>query len=64
MGATEPTHSAGAVVLLASVVAVTVTAVAAADARHLGTVAVPGQQRVAGPAVVHALLHGVAAGGV
>ncbi len=60
--------------MLASVVAVTVTAVSAAadfaDARQLGTVAVPGQQRVVGPAaravagVVHALLHAVAAGGV
>ncbi len=55
--------------MLASVVAVTVTAVAAAadDAGHLVTVAVPVQQRVAGPAVaavVHDQLHGVDAGGV
>ncbi len=70
VGATEQTHSAGAVAL-ASVVAVTATALAAvahfADARQLGTVAVPGKQRVVGlaaRAVVHALLHGVAVGGV
>ncbi len=63
VGVIEPTHSAGAVVL-ASVVAVTVTAVAvAAAAADFADVVV----QVAGPAaraVVHALLHGVAAGGV